>query len=145
MTSLAWSSNIIQETFVLENTTGQALPLKFVATRICNPKSSKNGFTLVFIHGNGARKSMVYYYLGSNIILKKKTSQDKEAWFPAVQYIFQNIECLDIICAMWILDLPNHGDSASLNQVALENSRVDGTGRGLCTNELTTKDIKKEF
>lgn len=64
-------------------------------------KTQQDALTLVFLHGSGAHK---------------------EHWEPTIQRLFDNEHTVRSALRfhdMWALDMPNHGDSAILNEDAL--------------------------
>ena len=67
------------------------------------PNAQEDALTLVFIPGNGAHK---------------------EHWEPTIQRLFENQQTATRrpvrFHDMWSLDMPNHGDSAILNEETLQ-------------------------
>lgn len=64
------------------------------AKRLWKPDSPTSGITLVCVHSNGSHK---------------------EAYEPFICDLFELIPS-NIIREVWLLDLPNHGDAAVINE-----------------------------
>ncbi|KAF9239173.1 hypothetical protein BU15DRAFT_88161 [Melanogaster broomeanus] len=100
---------MLQRQFILEPSTDGAYPLRITAkqywcTELADNWEDPDAFTLVFLHS---------------------TSFHKETWEPTLQHLLDEKHpsgrtSLKIRCA-WVIECPNHGESAALNDDALQH------------------------
>ena len=101
--------------------------LKITAKRYTLENSADNaeGFTLLFAHCIGSRKSgSVENHSGTDRPHELKKKKDKEQWEPTISRLFhqQKHKCaVRRIREAWSFDWQNHGDAAILNQKAIES------------------------
>lgn len=106
---------------------GDRIPLKMAGKRYTSAVAPEfiEGFSLLFFHANGTRKQAPLYSVSVNNL---HLDPDKEQWEPTLTALFQSQTAAKFkLREAWAFDSFTHGDSALLNEQALENGRGIGT------------------
>lgn len=97
-------------------------PVELKCSTLYYPVScAKDGLTLVFTHGIAGRE-----FFHPISCPDPKCASDKEQYDPTIARLLSRAQTRATIQDIWVLDFPNHGQTALLNRPVLDARKAAG-------------------